>query len=81
MISCKTCDHYEEYNEDGYIMYCNDPGATVRIFKSLDSGDCIYHTKLHEDADETEKKQAILEVKTLQHIECTKCGHKMRIEG
>lgn len=66
MISCKTCDHYEEYLKDGYVMRCKD----VDVYsESDDSEGCVDHTN-----PDKEKP-------THQEISCTKCGHSMRIEG
>ena len=70
MISCKTCEHYEEYLKDEYVMKC---GLENSRYTSTDSEGCIDHTKLDEYANEEQPKH--------QAIACTKCGHTMRIEG
>lgn len=68
MISCKTCDHYEEYLQEGYMMRCVINRVHVR-YETLNIGQCTKHTN-------PQKQQP-----KHQTIACTKCGHEMRIEG
>lgn len=68
-LDCKTCDYYEEYKRDGYVMKCNSKEPSFYLDTLL--WGCTQHTK--------ENKQANLEVKPPQVIECTKCGHEMRV--